>query len=408
MASTSSGERDVVGERDAAPAAAVVDAAVARELLARPERDDHAAGLEEDDVVLGRGTRAPAERLVERPRAREIGDAERDEADALLHPGMIAVDGADSYKTAMRARLALLGIAAAVVAPAAHGVTPQPQLVVHGRTARATSEIVLRHVATVSSALVLVPAGYTLTLGQPEGTPLGSASADLLVDGVAKLVTGTPTVAPAGTPSCDGAVTRRDLDALARRRDADARDAHPRGGHGARAGPRVPRRVQVDRLTLQLASTVLAPPTQPARPVWEALISQADGSQVASVATLVLPAKLTLRATYQPAKHLIALSGTVLEGGAAAAQRRVVVSVGAKASTLTTIGATRSHDDGTWRGVITNVKRTLFVQAQVVVPETNTTATACTPPTLTAPCVSATRRATRATSAAVRVAVARK
>src|SRR5947208_16220617 len=54
----------VVRERDPAPAAAVLDSRVLRHLLTAPERDDHAAGLEEDDVVV-RPRRPPAERLVE-------------------------------------------------------------------------------------------------------------------------------------------------------------------------------------------------------------------------------------------------------------------------------------------------------------------------------------------------------
>src|SRR4029079_19261245 len=45
----------VVGQRDAAPPAGVLDAAVLRKLVAAPQRDDHGARLEEDDVVRGRG-----------------------------------------------------------------------------------------------------------------------------------------------------------------------------------------------------------------------------------------------------------------------------------------------------------------------------------------------------------------
>ena len=59
-------------ERDAAPAAGVLDAAVLREPRAVPEREHHVAGLEEDDVVVGRGARLPAERLVEAPCARKV------------------------------------------------------------------------------------------------------------------------------------------------------------------------------------------------------------------------------------------------------------------------------------------------------------------------------------------------
>ena len=62
-----------------------VDAAVLGQPVTAPERDDHPAGLEEDDVVVGLGVRHPAERLVERTGTREVGDPERDEAEPLLH-----------------------------------------------------------------------------------------------------------------------------------------------------------------------------------------------------------------------------------------------------------------------------------------------------------------------------------
>src|SRR6185503_2269142 len=75
----------VVGERDATPAAGVLDPAVLGELVSAPERDDHAARLEEDDVVRGRGARLPAERLVEGAGAGEVGNAEGDETEPLLH-----------------------------------------------------------------------------------------------------------------------------------------------------------------------------------------------------------------------------------------------------------------------------------------------------------------------------------
>src|SRR2546426_10323779 len=64
----------VVGERNPSPAAGVLDAAVLRELVAAPERDDEPARLEEDDVVAGRRMRGPAEHLGERPRPAEITD----------------------------------------------------------------------------------------------------------------------------------------------------------------------------------------------------------------------------------------------------------------------------------------------------------------------------------------------
>jgi hypothetical protein len=50
-----------------------------------PERDDHLAGLEEDDVVFGLGTGPPAQLFVEAARPPEVAHAERDQVDALLH-----------------------------------------------------------------------------------------------------------------------------------------------------------------------------------------------------------------------------------------------------------------------------------------------------------------------------------
>src|SRR5689334_20096632 len=76
---------DVDGEGDAAPSGAVLDAAVLGQPLAVPERNDPLAGLEEDDVVLGGGVGCPAERLVELPRPRQVGDSERNQVDPLLH-----------------------------------------------------------------------------------------------------------------------------------------------------------------------------------------------------------------------------------------------------------------------------------------------------------------------------------
>ena len=48
-------------------------------------RDDHAAGLEEDDVVGGRRAARPSDRLVELAGARKVRDAQRHEGKPLLH-----------------------------------------------------------------------------------------------------------------------------------------------------------------------------------------------------------------------------------------------------------------------------------------------------------------------------------
>src|SRR5215211_7656134 len=79
----------VVRQRDAAPAALVFDSAVLGELISSPQGDDHAAGLEEDDVVRGRRARTPAEGLVEGPGASEIRHPEGNEAQPLFHPSAL-------------------------------------------------------------------------------------------------------------------------------------------------------------------------------------------------------------------------------------------------------------------------------------------------------------------------------
>jgi hypothetical protein len=294
-----------------------------------------------------------------------------------------------------------------LAAPAARAADAQPRLVVNGRVGKTPSEIVLRHVGTLSSARVLVPSAYTLVLGQPSGATLGSAAADQASGGGTHALTGPVAVAPEGTLACDGSShaavwTIQLADAQAVQATVlVAADEAPASLLVCLAG------TGVDRLTLQLAATTLTPPSKAARPVWEALFTAPDGTDRSGVATLVIPAKVTLKGAFQRFKHQIAVSGKVLEaGGPAPVGRRVVVSIGNKPTTLTTIGATRTHADGTWRGVITNVRRTLYVRAQAVFPEEDTTATACTPPTLTAPCVSATAAGYSVTSGTARVVVA--
>lgn len=78
---------DIVCEGDAAPACAViVDARLGRELVAAPEHEDRAVGLEER-CLLDVYRNSPSQALVERLGARVVGHAERHEADSLLHPG---------------------------------------------------------------------------------------------------------------------------------------------------------------------------------------------------------------------------------------------------------------------------------------------------------------------------------
>src|SRR6266487_2636191 len=64
-----------------------------------PQAEDHPAGLEEADVVVRLLRAAPAELLVERPCARQVGDAESHETDALLHARRIADTGPESLLT---------------------------------------------------------------------------------------------------------------------------------------------------------------------------------------------------------------------------------------------------------------------------------------------------------------------
>src|SRR5436190_7438108 len=77
---------DVVRKRDAAPACAVVgDSRVCGQLRPLPQRDDDAVRLVERRI-LNLERRRPAERTVKRLCPFVVGDAERDQGDALLHP----------------------------------------------------------------------------------------------------------------------------------------------------------------------------------------------------------------------------------------------------------------------------------------------------------------------------------
>ena len=67
---------DTVGAR-------VLDASVGGKLVASPQHDGHASGLEEHGLLDFLA--APAEPFVEHPRSGHVGDAEGDQAYPLLH-----------------------------------------------------------------------------------------------------------------------------------------------------------------------------------------------------------------------------------------------------------------------------------------------------------------------------------
>src|SRR5260370_35851962 len=83
------GRRDVVRERDAAPAPGVVDRAVLGELVAAPEREDHAARLKEHDIAIRRFA-GPSERLVEATGATDVRDTQCHHRHARLHVTSLA------------------------------------------------------------------------------------------------------------------------------------------------------------------------------------------------------------------------------------------------------------------------------------------------------------------------------
>src|SRR3954453_13246319 len=98
----------VMGERDARKAArTVLDLGVLGQGRAAEQGQREAVRLEEYDARLARRRGPPAERLVERPREREVVDAERDEADARLHRTLLPVgstdDGTGGTRTPSRA-----------------------------------------------------------------------------------------------------------------------------------------------------------------------------------------------------------------------------------------------------------------------------------------------------------------
>src|ERR1035437_330063 len=79
------GGADIVRQCHASPAACVADRAVLRQHGAVPQGEDQAACLEERDVVGFIITLPPAQGLVELPGTAQIGDAERDDTDPLVH-----------------------------------------------------------------------------------------------------------------------------------------------------------------------------------------------------------------------------------------------------------------------------------------------------------------------------------
>jgi hypothetical protein len=291
-------------------------------------------------------------------------------------------------------------VAAVVLASAAsaRADATTPRIVVHGRTAKATSEIALQHLEGVDSALVRVDAGYVLTLGQVEGTKLGTVVADKL--------SGALVVAPAGTPACDGV-------AHAAVWTAALTDGTQTVATLILAADSTPAQLLVCLAGTQLASVkllltraALAPPAKAEQARWEALFSLTGGEPVTSVATLGLPVKLTLRGAYDRRKHQIALSGILLEAGAAPpARRRIVVLTGKTQARLSPIGATGTRPDGSWRGTITNARATLYVQAQAIVSDADTTGSGCTSLVFAAPCVSATAAGYTVTTAIARIQV---
>ena len=70
------GAAHVQGEGDPAPTAHVVDGAVGCKVASPPQPDHHAAGLEEDDVTIGR-LALPPELLVEGARDRAVSATPR-------------------------------------------------------------------------------------------------------------------------------------------------------------------------------------------------------------------------------------------------------------------------------------------------------------------------------------------
>src|ERR1019366_469246 len=80
----------VVGEAHAAKAAPELEAVVGSDVRTIPQSHDHASGLEEGDVDLGRAVAAPAERFIEATGTREIRDSEREDCEALLHGGPVS------------------------------------------------------------------------------------------------------------------------------------------------------------------------------------------------------------------------------------------------------------------------------------------------------------------------------
>ena len=229
-----------------------------------------------------------------------------------------------SYKTRVRARLAALGLLATLAAPAAHAADAQPRLVVNGRVGKVPSEIVLRHVADALLRARPRPVGVHAELGQAAGATLGAAAADQIVRQRAReRSTGPVAVAPEGTLACDGPSHAAVWTIAARRRDADGRRRVARRGRpGAGAAPRLPRRHRgrpADAAARRDDPDAAGDSRAPG--LGGAPLGAPTARSVASVATLAIPAKVTLKGALQRFKHQIARVGDGARGGRPGARR---------------------------------------------------------------------------------------
>jgi hypothetical protein len=318
---------------------------------------------------------------------------------------------------AMRRRLALaLAGSALLVMPA----VARADLVVSGAESQlgvASSQTISFESSAPGEVSVLVPLGFTASLGQPPGTPIGRAEASLVSGGADGSAAGTlaaadPAASACGTggheavwqvaPAAGSPELLVAVDAVAPS-DTDASLAAYRlqvcPGQGA----------LVKTLELDVDG-VFTNPSGEGRYAWRAVLTPLgpsgalDGSAAVEFrSTQLLPARLTLRGSFDRSQGEAMLTGSLNAGGAALAGVRVAIEAGRPGSSLVRAGNATTGADGRFRAGRPVAEATSF-QAAVDVPA-RTDPEGCPAPIAPAGCGDATLAPIAATSSRATVRV---
>jgi hypothetical protein len=289
--------------------------------------------------------------------------------------------------------------------------TAHAELVVSGSSselAAATSTTISFESATPAAVAVYVPPGFTASLGQPPGTPVGHASAALASGSGAEgpLVAADAALAACGTGAHE-AVWRVGASELLIAVDAVASG----DAEASFAAYRIQICADQGLTALELAvEGVFGNPAGEGRYTWRAVATPFGptgapdaGGAVEMRSTQLLPARLTLRSTFDRRRGEAELAGSLAAGGITLAGVRVAIAAGRPGSALVRAGSARTGSDGGYRTARRIVGATAF-QASVDAPARPDPG-GCPAPIAPAGCVAATLAPLAATSDRVTVRV---